>query len=246
MTSDATIPQVPAAVTPPLRLYLIRHGETEWSLSGKHTGRSDISLTKNGENEARELGNYLRHISFAQVLSSPLRRAVQTCTLTGVDRAPQLEPDLAEWDYGQYEGLRSVDILLQLPDWNVYRDGCPGGETPAQVAARADRILANLRKQAGNIALFAHGQIGSVLAARWIGLSIDEAKHFMLGTSSLSIFSFNPHHPEVPVIALWNAQPQVIFSSMTEQPADPRLTPAKISLERWEDDGGEIAQTNKS
>lgn len=233
---------MPATTASLLRLYLIHHGETEWSRDGKHTGRSEISLTQNGEHEARELGDYLSHISFTQVLSSPLRRAVQTCTLAGVDQAPQLEPDLAEWDYGQYEGLRSVEILQQRPDWDVYRDGCPGGEMPAQVAARADRLLASLRKQAGNIALFAHGQIGSVLAARWLGLSIDEAQHFMLGTSSFSIFSFDPHHPAVPVITLWNAQPQVIFSNMTEPPADARMTPAERSLERWEDDGGEIAQ----
>jgi len=188
-----------------LRLYLIRHGETGWSRSGRHTGRTDIPLTPNGEDEARELGKHLRDISFAQVLTSPLRRAVQTCSLAGLDKNPEIEPDLAEWDYGDYEGQRSVDILEARPDWNVYRDGCPGGETPAQVSARADRLISRLLKLDGNIALFAHGQFGSVLAARWIGLAVAEAEHFMLGTASLSILAFDPHHAGVPVIALWNA-----------------------------------------
>jgi len=188
-----------------LRLYLIRHGETGWSRSGRHTGRTDIPLTPSGEDEARELGKHLRDISFAQVLTSPLRRAVQTCSLSGLDKNPEIEPDLAEWDYGDYEGQRSVDILEARPDWNVYRDGCPGGEMPAQVSARADRLISRLHKLDGNIALFAHGQFGSVLAARWIGLAVAEAEHFMLGTASLSILAFDPHHAGVPVIALWNA-----------------------------------------
>jgi len=188
-----------------LRLYLIRHGETGWSRSGRHTGRTDIPLTPNGEDEARELGKHLRDISFAQVLTSPLRRAVQTCSLAGLDKNPEIEPDLAEWDYGDYEGQRSVDILEARPGWNVYRDGCPGGEMPAQVSARADRLISRLLKLDGNIALFAHGQFGSVLAARWIGLAVAEAEHFMLGTASLSILAFDPHHAGVPVIALWNA-----------------------------------------
>ena len=188
-----------------LRLYLIRHGETGWSRSGRHTGRTDIPLTPSGEDEARELGKHLRDISFAQVLTSPLRRAVQTCSLSGLDKNPEIEPDLAEWDYGDYEGQRSVDILEARPDWNVYRDGCPRGEMPAQVSARADRLISRLLKQDGNIALFAHGQFGSVLAARWIGLAVAEAEHFMLGTASLSILAFDPHHTGVPVIALWNA-----------------------------------------
>jgi probable phosphoglycerate mutase len=188
-----------------LRLYLIRHGETGWSRSGRHTGRTDIPLTPSGEDEARELGKHLRDISFAQVLTSPLRRAVQTCSLSGLDKNPEIEPDLAEWDYGDYEGQRSVDILEARPGWNVYRDGCPGGEMPAQVSARADRLISRLLKLDGNIALFAHGQFGSVLAARWIGLAVAEAEHFMLGTASLSILAFDPHHAGVPVIALWNA-----------------------------------------
>lgn len=187
-----------------LRLYLIRHGETEWSLTGQHTGRTDIALTKNGENEARELGQRLNSIEFDQVLSSPLKRARQTCALAGLESRLQIEPDLAEWDYGEYEGLRSADIRKACPDWNVFRDGCPNGEMPAQISARADRIISHLRTMRGNIALFTHGQIGSAIAARWIELAVVEARHFSLGTASLSQLAYDPHHPAVPVIAQWN------------------------------------------
>lgn len=204
-----------------LHLYLIRHGETEWSLSGRHTGRTDIALTRNGEGEARELGKRLQDIPFAHVLSSPLKRALQTCGLSVLDQAPEIEPGLAEWDYGDYEGLRSADIRIQRPDWKVYRDGCPAGELPEQVSARADRLLARLRGLEGNIALFTHGQIGSALAARWIGLALDEAQHLSLGTASLSILALDPHHPGVPVISLWNEVPRRIagFSGTTAVPA---------------------------
>jgi len=188
-----------------LRLYLIRHGETEWALSGRHTGLTDIPLTQNGEDEARKLGKHLRDIQFAQVLTSPLQRAHQTCALVGLKPVPEIEPDLAEWDYGDYEGKRSVDIRKERPDWNVFRDGCPHGERPAQISARADRLIARLCKLDGNIALFSHGQFGGVLAVRWIGLAVVEAQHFPLGTASVSVFTFASHHPTVPVIALWNA-----------------------------------------
>ena len=203
-----------------LRLYLIRHGETAWSLSGRHTGRTDIPLTPNGEDEARELGKLLQDIPFAHVLTSPLRRALQTCGLAGLDNTPEIEPCLAEWDYGEYEGQRSVDILEQRPNWNVYRDGCPRGEMPAQVSARADRLISRLLELEGNIALFTHGQFGSVLAARWIGLPVAEAEHFMLGTASLSILAFDLHHTAVPVIALWNVASQNIFNTVSAHPVD--------------------------
>jgi probable phosphoglycerate mutase len=189
----------------PLRLYLIRHGETEWSLDLRHTGLTDLPLTQNGEDEARALGQHLRDIRFAHVLPSPLQRARKTCALVGLDQAPESEPDLTEWDYGDYEGKRSVDIRQERPDWTIFRDGCPHGEMPGQIAERADRLLTHLRTLEGNIALFSHGQFGGVLAARWIGLTVVEAQHFPLGTVSLSIFAFDPHYPEVPTIALWNA-----------------------------------------
>ena len=209
-----------------LHLYLIRHGETEWSLSGRHTGRTDIPLTRNGEGEARELGKRLLDIPFAHVLTSPLRRALQTCELAGLDQVTEMEPDLAEWDYGDYEGQRSADIRMRRPDWNVYRDGCPGGEIPEQVSARADRLLARLRRLEGNVALFTHGQIGSALAARWIGLALGEAQHLSLGTASLSILAFDPHHPGIPVISLWNEVPRKIagFSGATAFRQDPDET----------------------
>ena len=140
-----------------LRLYLIRHGETEWSLSGRHTGRTDIQLTHNGESEARELGKRLRGIPFAYVLSSPLKRVLQTCELVGLDKVPEMETDLVEWDYGDYEGQCSADIHNKWPDWNIYRDGCPQGEMPEQISNRVDRLIARLRKLDGNTALFSHG-----------------------------------------------------------------------------------------
>ena len=193
--------------SPSLRLYLIRHGETEWSIDRRHTGFTDIPLTQNGENEARTLGEHLRNIPFARLLTSPLQRAQQTCALVGLNQAPELEPELTEWDYGDYEGKRSVDIRKERPDWTIFRDGCPQGEMPAQVSARADRLLTRLCKLDGNIALFSHAHFGSVLATRWIELAIVEAQHFPLGTASVSIFTFDSHHPTVPVIALLNATP---------------------------------------
>ncbi len=189
----------------PVQLYLIRHGETEWALSGRHTGLTDISLTANGEEEARRLGRRLRQIAFAHVLTSPLKRARQTCALVGLDNVPVIEPDLAEWEYGDYEGMRSVDIRKDRPDWSIFRDGCPHGEMPAAIGDRADRLIARLRRLEAKVALFSHGQFGGVLAARWIGLPLVEARHFPLDTASLSIFACNPHHPDVSVIALWNA-----------------------------------------
>ncbi len=199
----------------PLRLYLFRHGETEWALTSRHTGRTNLPLTANGENEVRELGKYLRDIRFAHVLTSPLKRARQTCELVGLDEISEIEPDLAEWDYGDYEGKRSVDILKERPGWNVFRDGCPHGEMPAQVSDRADRLIARLRTLDGKVALFSHGQFGGVLAARWIGLLLAEAQHFPLDTASLSILSFNSHHFEIPVIKLWNAGSRNIVNTVT-------------------------------
>jgi len=190
-----------------LQLYLIRHGETEWSLSGQHTGRSDIPLTAHGEDEARALAPCLRGISFSDVLTSPRQRAHRTCELAGLGSTAKVEPDLAEWDYGDYEGQRSADVREARPGWMVFRDGCPGGETPAQVVGRADRVIARLSGLHGNVAVFSHGQFSCVLAARWIGLPIIEARHFSLGPASLSVLGYNPDHPETAVIALWNAGP---------------------------------------
>jgi len=188
----------------PLWLYLIRHGGTAWSISGQHTGQTDIPLTPGGEHEATGLKHRLDNIEFAHVLTSPRQRARRTCELVGLDGSAQIDSDLAEWDYGDYEGRRSADIRAERPGWNIFRDGCPGGETPAQVSDRADRLIAHLRSLDGTVALFSHGQFGSVLAVRWIGLPSFEAQHLRLDTASLSVLGNDPHHPEVPIIASWN------------------------------------------
>ena len=188
----------------PLRLYLIRHGETEWSLSGQHTGRTDLALTAAGEDQARALEPMLRAISFDHVLTSPARRAQSTCALAGLSRAAEVEPDLAEWDYGDYEGRTSRDIRQDRPGWNVFRDGCPGGESVEAVTLRADRLIARGAAFHGNVALFSSGQFGCSLAARWIGLPVLQAQHLQLETASLSILALNPSHPGLRVIAQWN------------------------------------------
>ncbi|MGD1089860.1 MAG: histidine phosphatase family protein [Verrucomicrobiota bacterium] len=187
------------------RIYLIRHGQTEWSLSGRHTSRTDIPLTMRGEEGARQLGLCLRDIRFARVLTSPRQRARQTCELAGLGPAAEIEPDLTEWDYGDYEGQRSADILQARPDWNLFRDGCPNGETPAQVSDRADRLILRLRSLSGNVALFSHGHFGRVLATRWIGLPVGMAQRFLLDTASFGILDFEHTRIGSPVIALWNA-----------------------------------------
>jgi broad specificity phosphatase PhoE len=183
----------------------MRHGETAWSLSGQHTGRTDIPLTEQGEQDARKLAERLRAVKFRRVFSSPLQRAQRTCELAGLGKVGEIEPDLAEWDYGDYEGQRPADIRKARPDWNVFRDGCPGGESPVQVFERADQLIARLRMLAGNIALFSHGHFGRVLAARWIGLEIRQAQSLLLSTASISILGYEHNVTEVPAIVSWNA-----------------------------------------
>ena len=188
----------------PLRLFLIRHGETEWSLSGQHTGRTDLALTARGEDQARALEPMLRAIPFGHVLTSPARRAQRTCALAGLGGSAEVEPDLAEWDYGEYEGRTSRDIRQDRPGWNVFRDGCPGGESVEAVTLRADRLVTRVAALRGNVALFSSGQFGCSLAARWIGLPVLQAQHLMLGTASVSVLAYNPAHPDLRVIARWN------------------------------------------
>lgn len=189
----------------PIRIYLIRHGEIQWSITGQHTGRTDIPLTTHGESQARELVKSFSGIKFSHVLTSPQQRAQRTCQLAGLSSIATIEADLVEWNYGDYEGQRSADICKQKADWNLFRDGCPDGEMPLQVSERADRLIRKLRQLKGNIALFSHGQFGCVLATRWIGLPIVEAQHFALKTASFGVLSYDPHHPEVAVISMWNA-----------------------------------------
>ncbi len=187
------------------RLYLVRHGETAWSLSGQHTGRTDIPLTERGELEAGSLRNRLGGVEFNRVLTSPLQRARRTCELAGLGELAEIEPELTEWDYGDYEGQRPADIRKGRPDWNVFRDGCPRGESPSQVSERADRIIARLRMLKGNIAIFSHGHFGRVLAARWIGLLVRQAQPLLLSTASLSILGYEHNRAEESAIILWNA-----------------------------------------
>ena len=187
------------------RLFLMRHGETAWSLSGQHTGRTDIPLIEQGEQDARKLAERLRAVKFSRVFTSPLQRARRTCELAGLGEVAEIEPDLAEWDYGDYEGQRPVDIRKARPDWNVFRDGSPGGESPTQVSERTDRLIARLRALEGDIAIFSHGHFGRVLAARWIGLEIRQAQNLLLSTASISILGYEHNVAEVPAIVLWNA-----------------------------------------
>ena len=222
----------------PLHLYLIRHGETEWALSSRHTGHSDIPLTANGKDEARELSPHLQGISFAHVLTSPLQRARLTCKLVALNGVPEVEPDLVEWNYGDYEGKKSVNIRRERRDWDVFRDGCPHGEMPAQVLARVDRLIARLRTLDGNVALFSHGQFGGVLGARWIGMPLENARHFPLGTASVSILAYDPDHPEVPVISLWNYLSHPFSHSVQPPPSGQTMT--QRAIRRWENEGGEI------
>src|SRR6185369_13739156 len=166
--------------------YLARHGETAWSISGQHTGLTDLPLTERGERNARSLGDRLRGLSFATVLCSPLQRARRTCDLAGFKAQAQIEPDLVEWDYGNYEGLTSAEIRKQRPDWQLFRDGCPGGESVEQVGARADRVVKKVREMQGDELLFSSGHFLRVLAARWLGLPVDAGRFFFLDTASFS------------------------------------------------------------
>ena len=181
---------------------LLRHGETEWSRSGKHTSVTDLPLTENGRAAARRLRSLLAAQKFARVLTSPLQRARETCELAGLGAQAAIEPDLMEWNYGEYEGLTTKEIRLTRPGWSLFRDGCPGGESPDQVAARADRVVDKIRGTDGNVVLFAHGHILRVLAARWIDLPASHGEHFLLDTATLSVLGY---YREQPAIRIWNA-----------------------------------------
>jgi len=184
------------------KVYLLRHGETEWSLNGRHTGVTDIPLTENGRKVARLLQPILAKETFALVLTSPLQRARETCELAGLGKQANVETDLIEWNYGEYEGLTTEQIRSTRPGWSVFRDGCPGGESPAQVGARADRVITKVRAAEGNVALFGHGHFSRVLAARWINLSANYGENFLLDTATLNILSY---YRESPAFQIWNA-----------------------------------------
>lgn len=183
--------------------YLARHGETAWTLSGQHTGRTDLPLTAHGEDQARALGRRLRGPAFAKVLTSPSQRAVRTCALAGFGAAGEIDPDLAEWDYGAYEGRRTPEILAERPGWQLFRDGAPGGETPAEIGARADRAIARIRAVEGDVLVFSSAHISRVLAARWLGLPAAGGRLLTLATASLSLLGYE-HNLGEPAIRLWN------------------------------------------
>jgi probable phosphoglycerate mutase len=180
----------------------IRHGETEWSLNGRHTGTTDVPLTDHGRRLAERLRPALSGRPFALVLVSPLGRARETCALAGVAARAIVEPDLVEWNYGTYEGLTPAQIHEQAPGWLIFRDGCPGGETPGDVGARADRVIARARAAEGDVALFAHGHVLRVLVARWLGLPPGAGQHFLLDTGTLSVLD---HYRGIPALKTWNA-----------------------------------------
>ena len=184
-------------------IYLARHGETAWSRTGQHTGLTDLPLTERGEQEARELGKRLGAMVFAKVFTSPLQRAARSCELAGFGSGAETDVDLVEWNYGKYEGRRSVEIIVEAPNWQLFRDGCPGGETPAQIGGRADRVLTRLRAVNGNVLVFSSGHFLRVLAARFLGMEPAGGKYFTLSTASLSILGFENSSSQ-PVIRLWN------------------------------------------
>jgi broad specificity phosphatase PhoE len=184
-------------------VYLARHGETAWTISHQHTGRTDLPLTKGGEAEAVRLGERLRGMSFAAVFTSPLQRAVRTCELAGFGSVAEVEPDLVEWNYGAYEGRTSAEIYAEHPGWQLFRDGCPGGESPEQVAARADKVIRRVREIGRDVLLFSSGHILRMFGARWLGLEPVAGSYFLLGTASLSALGYE-HDRSEPVIRLWN------------------------------------------
>ena len=185
-------------------VYIARHGETAWSLSGQHTGLTDLPLTPNGERNARRLGERLKGMTFTKVFTSPLQRASRTCELAGFGAVAEIDPDLVEWNYGQYEGRRLAEIHAERPDWQLFRDGCPGGESPAQIGERADRVVQRIRTVPGNVLLFSSGHFIRVLASHWLAIGPESAgRYFVLSTASLSALSYE-HKLSHPVIRLWN------------------------------------------
>jgi broad specificity phosphatase PhoE len=184
-----------------VNVFAIRHGETAWSLSGQHTGTTDIALTDNGRRLAKRMRSVLAANVLALVLCSPMHRARETCELAGLGDKAVIDPDLVEWNYGEYEGLTPKQIQEMAPGWLIFRDGCPGGEAPEHVGARVDRVIARCRSVDGDSALFAHGHVLRVFAARWIGLPPDGGQHFLLRTGTLCVLGY---YREIPAVRIWN------------------------------------------
>jgi broad specificity phosphatase PhoE len=184
-----------------VNVFTIRHGETAWSLTGQHTGTTDIPLTNKGRRLAERLRPVLAKNAFGLVLCSPMQRARETCELAGLSDGSVIDSDLVEWNYGEYEGLTPKQIREVAPDWLIFRDGCPGGEAPEQVGARADRVIARSRAVDGDVALFAHGHVLRVLVARWIGLPAAGGQHFLLATGTLCVLGY---YRDIPAVRVWN------------------------------------------
>jgi len=201
-------------------IYLARHGATAWSRTGQHTGLTDLPLTEQGERNARRLGERLKGLTFAKVFTSPLRRAMRTCELAGFGSVAEIDPDLVEWDYGEYEGRTTADIRAERPDWSLFRDGCPGGESPQQVAARADSVARRLRAVTGDVLLFSSRHFMQALAVRWIEIEpIVIAESLMLSTSSLSALGYKDSLSQ-PAIRLWNENHYLLASNEREADAN--------------------------
>jgi probable phosphoglycerate mutase len=184
-------------------IHIVRHGETAWTESRRHTGWSDIPLTERGEQQARQLGKYLTRAKYAHVFTSPLQRASRTCELAGFGSRAGIDPDLVEWNYGDYDGLTAAQIRKQRPDWQVFRDGCPGGESVAEIGTRADRLIGRLRALNTHVLLFSSGHFMRVFAARWLNLDPSCGRLFLLGTTTLSVLGYE-HTTNEPVVRLWN------------------------------------------
>ena len=184
-------------------IYLARHGETAWSMSGQHTGRTDLPLTEGGERNGRALGARLGGLTFAKIFTSPLQRAARTCELAGFSSSAELDPDLVEWDYGRYEGRRTAEILVERPEWQLFRDGCPGRRIAGRDGARADRVVSRVRAVHGDVLLFSSAHILRVLAARWLGLEPAGGRYMLLSTAALCVLGYE-HNLAEPAIRLWN------------------------------------------
>jgi probable phosphoglycerate mutase len=195
-------------VSGPERILLVRHGETEWSASGQHTSRTDLPLVEAGREQARALAPALRGRTFTRVLSSPLKRALETCELTGFGEAVELREELHEWDYGEYEGLTTPQIRERRPEWNLWQDGCPGGESPDQVCARADRLLSSLTDVDGDVLVFAHGHILRVLSARWLEMAVSAGARLVLSAGALCVLG---HERETRALERWNETPHSLL-----------------------------------
>lgn len=222
----------------PLRIFLIRHGETAWSASGQFTGTTDIPLNDIGQAQSKALAPFLASIEFAHVETSSLQRAKQTCNAAGLNTAAKESKELIEWDYGIYEGQYSASVYKKDPSWNIFRDGCPGGESPGQVAHRADSVIEKWKAKEGNIAVFTHGHFARVLATRWIGLPILHARNFLLGTTAVSLLCYDPHHLDIPVIGMWNTSPDHFSNPLPDQ--ENASIMKRNALARWENEGGDI------